>query len=282
LNAGGCGTIPAKALRDYVINDLKVKRGTYAIWLRAAIEYGFIMPEQTGDQEQEYYKLASWGRAAEIAGHDQPLTRAQYLKIGRFIKRGWLAWSFAAWIKSHRLENKQISRKAIRDLSGIPERNQRIYTKQAGIETQAHYAKDPTLPGTQEAVNYVNEYERGKIKSKAFLNNEQITWRRPNSYETKDIQEAPKGRLSRINRQLKDLLNNGGRDLEDRPIIRENCKSYKQIKASLRRIRDLSNQGRDNLPDLLYLEDKKHSGFSTALRVSDFFRDDQNEAFLFV
>jgi len=258
FNPGGCGAIPNKAFRHYVINDLKIQRGTYDIWLARAVHIGIIQRQGTN------LKLAGYAAAGVIVGCDQ-IGRGEYIPLEKFIKRGWLGYVWAAWIKSNKLENKQISRRTMRELSGISERSQRLYTKQAGIKANIHYAKDTTRPGSKALVDYINEHERDLIKSKAFLNNEYATWRRPNSYETKDVQEAPRGRLSRINRQLKDLLNNGGQDPESRPIVRVNCKSYNQIKASLKRIRDLSNRGVEGLPNLLYLQDPKHKEFSHAI-----------------
>jgi len=258
FNEGGCGVIPNKAFRQYVINDLKVKRGTYDVWLARAKHIGIFKIEEVGpiEDQKQYYKLAGYARAAVIVGCDR-LGRGEYLPLEKFIKKGWLGYVWATWIKSHRLEDRPISRRTMQELSGISERSQRLYDKQAGIETQANYAKDTTRAGSQGMVDYINEFEQDKIKSKAFLNNGEITWRLPNSYKTKDIEEAPKGRLRRINNQLQDLLNNGGRDPKSGNYVRRYCESDKQVKRSQKNIRKLGNKDIE-VPDFIYqLSDKK-------------------------
>ena len=244
FNTGGCGVIPSKALRQYVINDLKVKRGTYDIWLARALHIGIIQTQGTN------LKLAGYAAAGVIVGCDR-IGRGEYMPLEKFIKKGWLGYVWAAWIKSNKLEDRPISRRTMRELSGIPERTQRFYDKQAGIKKQSHYAKDTTRPGSKGMVEYINEHERDKIRSKAFLNNGEIAWRLPNSYKTKHIEEAPKGRLGRINNQLKDLSNNGGRDPKDGLFIRRYCKSDKQAKRSQQNIRRLGNKD-INVPDWIY------------------------------
>lgn len=37
FNPGGCGVIPNKAFRQFAIKDLKIKRGTYDVWLARAL-----------------------------------------------------------------------------------------------------------------------------------------------------------------------------------------------------------------------------------------------------
>jgi predicted DNA-binding transcriptional regulator len=244
FNAGGCGTIPAKALRRYVIKDLKVKRGTYDIWLARAAHIGIIQ------RQGKNLKLAGYAAAAVIVGCDR-IGRGEYMPLEKFIKKGWLGYVWAAWIKSKGLEDRPISRRTMRELSGIPERTQRLYDKQAGIKKQANYAKDTTRPGSKGMIDYINEFEQDKIKSKAFLNNGEITWRLPNCYKTKHIEEAARGRLRRINSQLKDLLNNGGRDPESGHYIRRYCKSDKQVKRSQQNIRRLGNKDIE-VPDWIY------------------------------
>ena len=250
FNAGGCGSIPNKAFRQYVINDLKVKRGTYDVWLARALHIGIIQ------RQDKNLKLAGYAAAAVIVGCDH-IGRGEYLPLEKFIKKGWLGYVWTTWIKSHKLEDRPISRRTMRELSGIPERSQRLYDKQAGTKIQANYAKDTTRPGSQGMIEYINEFEQDKIKSKAFLNSGEITWRLPNSYKTKHIEEAPKGRLRRINNQLQDLLNNGGRDPKSGNYVRRYCESDKQVKRSQKNIRKLGNKDIE-VPDFIYqLSDKK-------------------------
>lgn len=261
FNPGGCGVIPNKAFRQFAIKDLKIKRGTYDVWLARALHIKLF--ERSGDN----LILAGYARAAAILGADR-IGRGQYIELKKFLNKGWLSWVYAAWLKSRGLEGKQISRKTLEELSGIPARTQRLYSKQAGIRANKHYAKDTTKPGTPGMVEHINEFEREKIKSKAFLNSGEICWRLPNDYETKDIEAAPKGSLHRINRQLQDLQYNGGRDPETDPFIRLYNKNEKQANRTLKRIKGLSSSKYkgEKLPSYIYIQ-SGIKGFSYAIAI---------------
>ena len=243
-NPGGCGSIPNKALRQFVINDLKIKRGTYDQWLAQALHVKLL--ERSGDN----LKLAGLARAGVILGA-KGIKGPAYIPLDLFIKKGWLSWVWRSWLDVHKLlktepqgKEKPISRIALRDLSGISERAQVDYEKKAGVINHAQYAKDTTRPGTPGMVDYINEFER-EGKSKAFLNAGEITWRIPNTREVKDQRTklAPKGRSGRANRQLHDLLNISGQD-----HILTKARLYnrgeKQAGASLKKNTSNKNKGK--------------------------------------
>ncbi len=250
FDIGGCGAIPNKAFRQYVINDLKVKRGTYDVRLSRALKIGLL------ERQGKYLKLAGYARAAVIVGVKR-VKRPAYISLGKFINNGWLAWVWAAWIKSNKLEGRPISRKALRIMSGVPERTQREYEKKAGVYNQSNYAKD--LTRSPDQIGDIALFERSGV----FLYQGQITWRLPNSREVRDIEEAPKGRIRRINSRLKDLYNNGGRDPQA-AYVRVYCQSDKQLDMTQKTIRRLGNKDVDGLPDWIYKASSKE-GFWCAI-----------------
>jgi len=252
INPGGCGSIPSKALRGFVINDLKIKRGVYDVWLHRALAIGLL------ERKDKNIKIAGLVRAAAIVGAEH-VKRPVFIELGKLIKKRWLAWVYAVWLANNKLTNRPISRATIKALSGICPRSQLEYERQAGIINHANYAKDTTRPGLQGMVDHINEFERDRIKSKAFLNVSEICWRLPNSREVndQDITLAPKGRTRRVNSQLKDLLNIGGQDPKN-TITRLYCQGDKQTKATLKHIAKQDIKGVPGLPEWVYqAADKK-------------------------
>ena len=240
FNPGGCGVIPNKAFRHYVINDLKMKRGTYDVWLARALHIKLL------ERQGENLKLAGIARAAVILGVEyieQPVD----MPLDKLIKKGWLSWVWGAWLLCNGF-TRPISRAALRDLSGVPERNQRDYENRAGVINHANYAKHKGA-NTKETFYHL-KIEKGRP---VFDHEGQTLERLPNSREIKNkhIQTAPKGRTRRVNSQLQDLLNIGGRDPKQ-TITRRYCQGEKQTGAALKRIMNLKNKGAHGLPDYVY------------------------------
>lgn len=125
---------------------------------------------------------------------------------------------YAAWHSGGKVNNP-ISREVQQDLTGIPERGQRHYCRIAKISRQTNIAignkKNPEEVETQAwqrgqaLFNFTDHQGRQGRKGASY-----IAWQLPNSY-TGPHQQAPKGRMRKINRKLKDLVNqetqgNGG------------------------------------------------------------------------
>jgi len=253
LNAGGCGAIPNKALRQYVINDLKVKRGTYDIWLARALHIGIIQ------RKNKNLLLAGYTKAAAILGVEH-VKRPIYIPLENLIKKGWLSWVWAAWLLSCGFIDKPISRATLRGLSGIPERNQLEYEKKAGVINHANYAKHRGAETKEDL------YRLLIIEGRPVFDCEGQTLERlPNSreIENKQIQAAPKGRTRRVNSQLKDLSINGGRDSKQ-TITRRYCQGEKQADKILKRIGKLRAKDIPGLPDYIYQAANKQ-GFWRAI-----------------
>ncbi len=131
---------------------------------------------------------------------------------------------YAAW-HSGRKVNNPISREVQQNLTGIPERSQRHYCRVAKLNRQTNIAignkKNPEEVQKQA-------WQRGRALFE-FTDHQgwqgrkgvsYTAWQLPNSY-TGPHQQAPKGRMRKINRKLKDLVNqeaqgNGGEKIEKR------------------------------------------------------------------
>jgi len=245
---GGCGYIPAKALRHYLINDLGVKRGVYDVWLSRALAIGLL---ERKDKDKNI-KIVGLARAAAILKVDH-IRRPEYIYIGKLIKKHWLAWIWAAWLESMRLLDRPISRAALRDISGIPERSQVDYERLARVINHANYAKHE---GAESKEAIFNLLMQGRP---VFDNNGQTIERLPNSrdFEDSDIAPAPEGRTRRANSQLKDLLNIGGQDPK-KTKERRYCQGGKQTEETLKKIARCKNKGGLDLVKWIYqASDKK-------------------------
>jgi len=243
---GGCGYIPAKALRHYLINELGVKRGVYDVWLSRALAIGLL--ERKGNN----IKITGLADVAIILSVDQ-IKRPECIYIGKLIKKHWLAWVWAAWLDSMRLLDRPISRAVLRDISGIPERSQVNYERLARVINRANYAAHE---GTESKEAFFNLLMQGRP---VFDNNGQTLERLPNSREFDDsgITLAPEGRTRRANSQLKDLLNIGGRDPK-KAIERRYCQGDKQTEATLKKIARRKNNGGLDIRAWIYqASDKK-------------------------
>jgi len=199
--------------------------------------------ERSGDN----LKRAGLARAAVILGVEH-VKRPVNMPLDKFVKKGWLAWVWAGWLLIQGHLDKPISRAALRDLSGIPERTQLEYEKKAGVINHHNFAK-------HEGINTIEQfYDLSIIKGRPIFDYQgQVLERLPNSRElgNEHIQAAPKGRTRRANSRLKDLLNTGGQD-HKQTITRRYCQGEKQAEAVLKRITNLKNKGAHSLPGWIY------------------------------
>jgi len=239
--SGGCGAIPAKVLRRYVIKELGKPRADYDKWLSGSLAIGLLL------RHKKNLQIIGLAKGAAILGVSH-LKRPVKIQLDQFIGKGWLAWVWRGWLENNNLLGKPISRAALRGMSGIPERNQRDYEKLARVYNQANYAKHEGA-NSKEAI-YDLLINKGRP---VFDYQGQTLERLPNSRETNDqsITLAPEGRTVRANSQLKDLLNIGGRDPKQ-TITRLYCQGDKQKETILKRIMNLKNKGALGLPGWIY------------------------------
>jgi len=246
INPGGCGAIPTKALRNYAVKGLGIKRAKYDTWLDGAIRAGLL---SRGDEK---IRITGIALSAGLLGLNK-IRRPVYLDIGALIRPGWFSQVWAAWLKVYKLTGRPISRAKQRELSGVSERNQRELERRAGVVNRANYAIDANLSadnlaGVREYKNHPGAFAYG-YKKKV------IAFRLPNSREVnQNVNLAAKGSTRRTNKRLAsllpDLLTTVGR-----ASVRLYCKTDKQLKETQNKIRRFGRKGIDDLPDQVYLFD---------------------------
>ena len=118
---------------------------------------------------------------------------------------------FYASFHSNQKQNNPISRKTIQQLTTIPARTQLVYEKRAKIQKQHNIAlgslfseeklKERAWKNGRSVFKFV-DYKGKQGKAEQTY----IAWRLPNQYSS-SLEHAPKGRMRKINQQLKDLVN---------------------------------------------------------------------------
>ena len=242
INPGGCGVIPTKALRNYAVKGLGIKRAKYDTWLDRADLIGLL------SRHGEYIRITGIARAAALLGVDR-IRRPVYLDIGALVRPGWFSQVWAAWLKVNGFTDQPISRAALRELSGVSERNQRELERRAAVVNRANYAIDANLPADNLAG--IRDFNHPG----AFRYKNVIAWRLPNSREVnQDVDIAAKGSTRRTNKRLaswlSDLSNSVGR-----ASVRLYNQNDKQLDKTTNKIRRLGCKGADDLPDQVYLLD---------------------------
>jgi hypothetical protein len=259
LNPGGCGAIPYKSLRKYSLTILKLKRGTFDIWISRAIYRGLIT------REGKNIKMASVAKVASLYGLKK-ISRPIYIGIARLINHGWSAYVWNGWLQSAGMMNKPRSRYVFETSSGIKPRTQLNYENKSNVINHANYAKH------LEEASLENCWELKANQGRPiFLYcGKEIYERLPNTRESNipDLKPASRGRIKRINSDLKrinqvrNLSKYGGQDSLE--LMRIYCASREQKKSCLAKIRKLSIQDRKT-PDWIYSAGRK--GFWVAERV---------------
>jgi len=194
-------------------------------------------------------------QSAHILGVDR-VRQPVFMDACTMVRQGWFAHVWSAWLVSSGFTERPISRAALRALSGVSERNQRELERRAGVKNIANYAID--MNQKADNVPGIREFKHAG----AFAYGENIAWRLPNSRNVQNIKAAPKGATRRINRQLAALRYGLVESVEQDPsMVRLYCKTDKQVKNTMTRIRQLGRKGKDDLPDMVYLFDGKGRGF---------------------
>jgi hypothetical protein len=128
---------------------------------------------------------------------------------------------YAAW-HSGRKHNNPISRQTQATITSIPKRTQRHYCQVAGVERQSniaiggHYNPDSAKEAAWQRGRAVFEFVDTKGQQ-GKKNGRYLAWHLPNTYSSPH-QQAAKGRMKKINRRLKDLVNKGTQGNEQKKI----------------------------------------------------------------
>jgi len=174
----GNGNIPVDEFKAYAKRYLGIGKSRFNRWMREALRLGIV--KRYGN----VLTIISWGRAAVAVGITSPLRNPVEIGITKIVNDGWAAWVWAAYLKRH--EGKPIARATLERLTGVPERTQRAYEIEAGVERQANYATEKE-PIAEERDGYFWYYGQPKK-------------RLGNTYLTSGVEECKRGRTKEHNR----------------------------------------------------------------------------------
>jgi len=232
----GNGHIPIDELKAYSKRYLGIPKARYNRWLREALQLG-IMKRVGG-----VYALSSWGNAAAILGVES-LHNPVEMGITKIANDGWAAWVWAAYMKRH--ENKPIARATLEKLTGVPERTQRAYEAEAGVENHANYGdfgfpeNNPDEAITEEANGYFWYYGRTKK-------------RLPNSRIINGVERCRRGRTAQHNRTIWAALSLWDSSQPKNRLYFHGPHKAQALKKTLRVMRK-SNQPHNERPNVLYM-----------------------------
>ena len=182
IDSGNCN-IPEKVLIDY-LKSLGISKSRLYAWLHQAEAVGLLK------RNGRVCTLASWQRGAAIAGV-QHLLRAVRIPMHRLVHKHWLSWVWAGYLKH--FEGNPIARKTLEKLTGVPERTQQSYEKNANVRHIENYADLGTVVGNPRLA--IDLYD----KSGHYQSGGRIRRRLGNTYITKEVQLAHRGRTSQVN-----------------------------------------------------------------------------------
>ena len=248
FNQSGSRTIQAREFGRWV-RSLGVERRTFEMWLTRALQI------QLMTRRGKMLDLNGWARGYIILGCTHAKQQA-LIPLDKLIGKGWLSWTWARYIK--RFENRPISQARLRELTGIPERNQRQYERRAGVIRTRNIALDPSRKADQAAG--MREFEHAGAF--AYKAGDCVAWNIPSSREVPGVELANNGRSRKIQKLINCLCNNGARDNYSFKIF---YKDDQQLKDGLNKAKRLSIKGL-TLPDYFYKQTDK-ARFFEAVRV---------------
>jgi hypothetical protein len=250
FNQSGSGKVSMQSFKEFASNEIEIPPSSFYRWLHECSKIELLKIEKSAILIASYKTAFSFVNCFEVG---YPV----YIERSKLFKKGWRSAIWAGYLKSQGFENRPISRRFLKEVSGIPERTQRDYHKRARIYSHSNYAKIPNSKVPREIVDGINEFHEDPLRSKAFLRDGEIHWQLPNDYCVSKIQIGSRKSSQRINHQLLDLKKDGGRASEVENLIRVYCKNNWQVESSLRKIEKLSKGKLIDLPRTLYLKSEK-------------------------
>lgn len=240
FNASGSRTIEAKSFRHWLF-ALGVNRRVYELWLARALAIGLMTR-----RDKWWLDLTANEKCYDILGCRHISEQRPLMPLKALVSKGWLAHVWGLYVA--RFEGRPISQVALRTMTGVSERNQRQYERQAGITKTSNIAFDLTRRGDQLAGT--KEFEGNNV----FVYNGHLARRLPNSRHTNGVEYAKTGRNKKIQKELNRLCNNEARD--EKVVLRIYHPTRESLKATLNKIKRLSIQGH-SVPDWLFLQSNK-------------------------
>jgi hypothetical protein len=233
----GNGHIPIDEFKTYAKRYLGIEKSRFNRWLREALRLGIIT------QAGKILSLVSWGDAAVRVGVTGPLHSPVEMGVTKIVNDGWAAWVWAAYQKRH--ENKPIARSTLERLTGIPERTQRAYEAEAGVENHANYAdfgfpeNNPDEAITEETNGHF--WYAGRIKKR--LGNSRIV---------NGVEACKRGRTKEHNRKIWAALSLWDSSTHKNRLYFHGPHKAQALKDAIRKMRK-SNQPWNERPNVLFL-----------------------------
>jgi len=233
----GNGNIPIDEFKAYAKRYLGIEKSRFNRWLRDAVHLGIV--KRSGN----ILTLRSWGQAAVRVGVDGPMHSPVEIGVSKIVNDGWAAWVWAAYLKRH--ENKPISRATLERLTGIPERTQRAYEAQTGVENHANYCdfgfpdKNPNEAITEATNGYF--WYAGRVKK-----------RLGNSRNVNGVEACKRGRTKEHNRIIWAALSLWDSSTHKNRLYFYGPHKAQALKKAIRKMRK-SNQPHNQRPNVLFL-----------------------------
>jgi len=233
----GNGHFPVDKFKAYCKRYLGIPKARFNRWMREAVQIGII--RRSGN----VLMLLSWGKAAVACGVTNPLAKPVEMGVTKLSSEGWAAWVWAAYLKRH--ENKPIARATLERLTGVPERTQRHYEAEAGVENQGNYGdfgfpdQDPDQAITEETNGYF--WHAGRIKKR--LGNSRII---------ENVETCGRGRTAKHNRVIAAASSLWGGSQHKNRLYFYGPHKAEALKKALRLMRK-SDQPYNTRPDVLFL-----------------------------
>jgi hypothetical protein len=233
LDRKGSGAILRDDLQAYC-TKLGLPRGTFRRWLAEARKLGIIT-------EREYFTgskrliLAGADRAAELLGCPHVGGKRAAIPVNYLIGEGWKAYIWAGYIAT--LRERPASRETMRKMTGVPERTQQEYERQAGIVQLANYAHDEAWGAEHLAGIRENERPHAFTWHDRETDKKIIVWRTPDTrIAPADVSCASKGRTRKVNKKLNHVSSFCMERASTRQVFRLFHDDPKSVKATIRKI----------------------------------------------
>lgn len=247
----GNGHLPIDDLKAYAKRYLGIPKARYNRWLREALRLRIV--KRSGN----VLTLSSWGKAAVAVGGIERLAGAVEMGVTQIADDGWAAWVWAAYMKRH--EGKPITRATLERLTGVPERTQRHYEAEAGVENHANYGdfglpeNNPEEAITEEADGWF--WNAGRIKKR--LGNSRIVT---------GVEECKRGRTKKHNQVIAAASSLWGGSQHKQRLFFDGPHKAQALKKTLRAMRK-DNQPYNTRPNVLFLHvgERLGVGFWAAL-----------------
>ena len=200
LDRAGSGVIPRERLQAFVAS-LGLPGSSFRRWLSDARRLGLLgfLSFRSGPM----LTITGERRAAEIVGvGDNGVGKKRAtVELAKLAGDDWRAWAWAGFIAI--LNGRPMSRAKMRELTGVPERTQQEYEKQAGIEATINYAHDDRDP---HLLTGIQEHERPHAFKWHDKRRKQtvVVWRTPDTRRApKGVICAGEGRSRKVNQALR-------------------------------------------------------------------------------